>query len=73
MTTRRATLLPDELQFLQDLSTQAIASGVPIGHGRKLVRCGFATNRTGELAITMTGRAKLVVEITRTGWAPALI
>lgn len=73
MTATRATLLPEELQALQDLSIEAITRQVPTGHGRRLVRCGFATHRTGALAITMTGRAELVIEITRSSWIPVLI
>lgn len=73
MTAARAILLPEELESLRLLAVQLIKRRVPTGHGNKLVRCGFATDQAGTVAITMTGRAKLVIEVTRTRWIPALI
>ena len=73
MTTNRMTLLPDELESLRVLARGTIRKRVPGGHGLKLIRCGFAADRTGALAITMTGRAKLVIELTRASWVPALL
>lgn len=72
MTTNRTILLPDELESLRVLAREAIRKRVPSGHGLKLIRCGFAAHLTGALAITMTGRAKLVIELTRASWVPAL-
>lgn len=68
----RATLLPDELESLQVLAVATKRKRVPLGHGTKLMRCGFAADRTGRLAITMTGRARLVIEVTRASWIPVL-
>lgn len=73
MTTNRKILLPDELESLRVLARGTIRNRVSRGHGLKLIRCGFAANRTGALAITMTGRGKLVIELTRASWAPALL
>jgi len=70
MTTNRTTLLPDELESLRVLARGKIRKRVPSGHGSKLIHCGFAADLTGALAITMTGRAKLVIELTRVSWAP---
>jgi hypothetical protein len=74
MTTDRTTLLPDELRSLQVLAEETNQKRVSLGHGKTLVRCGFAAGQAGRrLAITMTGRAKLVIEVTRTIWIPVLI
>lgn len=43
-----------------------------MGHGAKLIRCGFAAGHTGKLAITMAGRAKLEIEIARASWRSVL-
>lgn len=73
MTAARAILLPEELESLRLLAVEMIKRRVPTGHGKQLVRCGFATDRAGRVAITMTGRAKLVIEVTRNFWIPALV
>ncbi len=73
MTTNQTTLLPDELESLRVLARGTIRKCVPSGHGLKLIRCGFAAHLTGALAITMAGRAKLVIELTRANWAPVLL
>ena len=73
MITYRATLLPDELVSLRVLAAGTKRTRVPMGHSAKLIRCGFAADQTGRLAITMTGRAKLVVEDTRDSWLPVRI
>ena len=73
MTTNRRTLHPDELDSLRVLAAGTKRKRMPIGHGTKLIRFGFAADRTGRLAITMTGRAKLLIEVTRTSWIPVLI
>ena len=70
MTVSRAMLLPGELDSLRVLAAGTKRKIAQIGHGTKLVRCGFAVNRTGALAITMAGRAVLVIELTRASWAP---
>lgn len=72
MAANRAILLRDELESLRVLSSATKRARVPMGHGEKLIRCGFAAGQTGRLAITMTGRAKLVIEVTRASWRPVL-
>lgn len=73
MTRNRATLLPDELESLRVLAVAPTRKRVLMGHGMKLIRCGFAADQTGALAITMSGRAKLVIEVTRASWIPVLL
>jgi len=71
MTTNRSALRPSELESLRVLAAGTKPKRAQAGHGTKLIRCGFAVDRTGALAITITGRAKLVIELTRASWAPA--
>ena len=73
MNTNRATLLPDELVSLRALAAGTKRTQVPMGHGATLIRCGFAAGHTGRLAITMAGRAKLIIELTRASWASVLL
>lgn len=72
MATNRAILFRDELESLRVLSSATKWTRVPTGHGEKVTRCGFAAGQTGRLAITMSGRAKLVIEVTRASWRPVL-
>ena len=39
-------------------------------HRESLLRAGFVAFQSGALAVTIMGRAKLVLEITRTSWVP---
>lgn len=68
MTAIRAMLLAEELDSLRKLSRGPTKKRIPAGHGETLVRCGFAKDRAGTLAITAMGHAKLVLEITRLSW-----
>ena len=68
MATNRVILLCDELESLRVLSSATKRTRVPMGHAAKLIRCGFAAGHTRRLAITMVGRAKLVIEVTRASW-----
>jgi hypothetical protein len=68
MTAIQAVLLAEELDSLHKLSRGPTRKRIPAEHGETLVRCGFAKIRDGTLAITVTGHAKLVLEITRFSW-----
>lgn len=67
----RAALLAEELESLRQLACETLRKHVPILHGEKLVRCGFAKIRAGALMITTMGHAKLAFEITRASWSGA--
>ena len=60
-----------ELESLRQLSRGAMQNRIPVKHGEKLVRMGFAKVRAGVLIITTGGHGKLAVEITRSSWLPA--
>jgi len=70
--TTRVILLRDEPASLRVVSSAKKRTRVPMGHGAKLIRCGFAAGHTGRLAITMAGRAKLEIEIARASWRSVL-
>ena len=66
------TSLPsEELESLRQLAGGAVMKRVPVLHGEKLVRCGYASSRAGMPVITTMGRAKLAFEITRASWLSA--
>ena len=71
MSVIRAALLAEELESLRQLTCEALRMHVPVLHGDKLVRCGFAKIGAGALIITTMGRAKLAFEITRASWLAA--
>jgi hypothetical protein len=64
----RTELLPVELESLRQLTRGTVKKPIPVQHGEKLVRCGFASMRAGKLMITTRGHAKLAFEITRASW-----
>lgn len=70
MPTIRTTLLSKELESLRQLTRGAMKKHIPVKHGEKLVRCGFAKVHAGALAITTMGYAKLAMEVTRASWFP---
>lgn len=73
MATNRARLLPDELESLRVLAAGTSQKRMRRGHGTKLIRFGFVADQTGRLAVTMIGRAKLVIELTRASWTPVQV
>lgn len=64
----RTELLPVELASLRQLTRRTVKRPIPVQHGEKLVRCGFAGMRAGKLVITTRGHAKLAFEITGASW-----
>lgn len=64
----RTALLPEELDSLRQLTRGTAKKRIPLEHGEKLVRCGFASVQAGTLIITTRGHAKLAYEITRASW-----
>ena len=73
MSVMRTVLLLDELESLRQLTRGVMQKRIPVLHGEKLVRCGFAKLRAGALTITTGGHAKLAFEITRASWFAASI
>ena len=65
-----AVLQLHELESLRQLARGALQKRIPIKHGEKLVRLGFAKIRAGVLIITTGGHGKLALEITRASWLP---
>lgn len=68
MAATRTELLPVELESLRRLTRTTVKKPIPVEHGVKLVRCGFAEMRAGKLMITTRGHAKLAFEVTRSSW-----
>jgi hypothetical protein len=64
-------LLSRELESLRRLTRGAMKKHIPVKHGEKLVRCGYAKVRAGALTITTMGYAKLALEVTSASWVPA--
>lgn len=70
MSATRTRLLNDELESLLALALvhRPAKSRVCARNATALVGSGFATLQAGALAITMTGRAMLMLETTRANW-----
>lgn len=66
-----AVLPPEQLGSLLRLASRTSKSALSHEHRESLTRAGLAECRAGLLSVTMLGRAKLAIEITRCSWREA--